>query len=284
MLDLDPDNQPNRPLRLARSLARIGLSTSTDISNHMLSLDARDNTKVGGSFSGYFNDIFVKKRKLVKLELDFVNQVKSEWQTILGDKNNDRAKAENTIKACYRCAGLNAPSIVWADHPIAAIKILLNSNDLVNVSGVITNHLWNESEVIIQQTIDPESTANVLANISPSYSIRTPKGIREVTGIADRLNDVVMKQISDLYLDLAAATIPMPLQDYRIADLSYFDYFLRIGLKIPEIQLPIDLAKSCGWCWTFSNLAILAPKPSKIKINRQGKIVAIIYGDVDIIE
>jgi hypothetical protein len=249
----------------------------------MLSLDARDKTKVGGSFSGYFNDIFVKKRKLVKLELDFITQVKTEWQTILGDSNTDRLKAENTIKACYRCAGLNTPNIVWADHPIAAIKVLLNRNDLSNVSGVITNHLWNQSELIIQQTIDPESTASVLANISPNYLVRTPHGSRQITAVADRLNDVMMKQISDLYIDLAAATIPMPLQDYRIGDLSYFDYFLRIGLQIPEIQLPIDLAKSCGWCWTFSNLAILTPKPSKIKINRQGKIVAIIYGDVNIL-
>jgi hypothetical protein len=249
----------------------------------MLSLDARDKTKVGGSFSGYFNDIFVKKRKLVKLELDFISQVKSEWQTILGDNKTDRAKAETTIKACYRCAGLNTPNIVWADHPINALKTMLDRGNLVNVSGAIANQLWNQSELIIQQTIDPESTASVLTQISPSYLVRTPKGNRQVTAIADRLNEVMMKQLSDLYIDLAAATVPMPHQDYRIADLSYFDYFLRIGLAIPEIQLPIDLAKSCGWCWTFSNLAILTPKPSKIKINRRGEIIAIIYDDVNIL-
>ncbi len=249
----------------------------------MLSLDARDKTKAGGSFSGYFNDIFVKKRKLVKLELDFIDQVKSEWQAILGDNKTDRAKAETTIKACYRCAGLNAPNVIWAAHPINAIKILLDHRNLVNVSGAIANQLWNQSELIIQQTIDPESTASVLAHISPSYLVRTPKGVRQITAVADRLNEVMMKQISDLYIDLAAANVPMPHQDYRIADLSYFDYFLRIGLAIPEIQLPIDLAKSCGWCWTFSNLVILTPKPSKIKINRRGEIIAIIYGDVNIL-
>jgi hypothetical protein len=249
----------------------------------MLSLDARDKTKIGGSFSGYFNDLFAKKRKLVKLELDFISQVKTEWQTIIGDNKTDRAKAESTIKACYRCAGLNTPNIIWAEHPINTIKTLLNRDNLSNVSGVITNHLWNQSELIIQQTIDPESTASVLAEINPNYLVRTPNGIRQVTAIADRLNDVMMKQISDLYIDLAAATIPMPFQDYRIADLSYFDYFLRIGLNIPEVQLPIELAKSCGWCWTFSNLAILTPKPSKIKINRRGEIIAIIYDGVNIL-
>ncbi len=249
----------------------------------MLSLDAEDKTKVGGSFSSYFNDLFVKKRKLVKLELDFISQVQAEWQTILVDNKTDRAKAEATIKACYQCTGLNTPNIIWADHPVNTIKYLLDRHEIVNVSGAIANHLWNQSELVIQQTIDSESTAQVLANISPNYLVKTPTGSRHVTAIADRLNEVMMKQISELYIDLAAATIPTPLQDYRIADLSYFDYFLRIGLPIPQIQLPIDLAKSCGWCWTFSNLAILTPKPSKIKINRQGEIIAIIYGDVDIL-
>jgi hypothetical protein len=93
----------------------------------------------------------------------------------------------------------------------------------------------------------------------------------------------VMSRAKNLCSNLTERTIPTPLQDYRIGDLGYFDYFLRIGLDIPQIQPAIDLAKSCGWCWTFERLAILTPKPSKIKIDRQGKIVGIIYNNVNIL-
>jgi hypothetical protein len=104
-----------------------------------------------------------------------------------------------------------------------------------------------------------------------------------VAAIADRLNELVMSQISDLYRDLTEQTIASPLQDYRIGDLSYFDYFLRIGIDIPQVQLAIDLAKSCGWVWTFEKIAILTPKPSRVELDRQGKIVEIIYDGIDIL-
>jgi hypothetical protein len=92
-----------------------------------------------------------------------------------------------------------------------------------------------------------------------------------------------MNQIDELYRDLTEGTIASPLQDYRIGDLSYFDYFLRIGLDIPQVQLAIDLAKSCGWVWTFEKIAILTPKPSKVKIDERGNIVAIIYDGIDVL-
>lgn len=249
----------------------------------MLSLDDRRKTNVGGSLANYFSDLFVKKRKLVKLELDFTNQIKAEWETILGCTTTDRIKAETTIKACYQAIGLNAPNILWADRPMSVIKVLIDRTDLRDISGLITHQLWNQSEVAIQAAIDPESTAYVLRHVNPNHTVKTPTGKHQIVAIADRLNELVLGQISDLYRDLTEEMIPNPLQDYRIADLSYFDYFLRIGIDIPQIQLAIDLAKSCGWIWTFEKVAILTPKPAKVKIDRQGQIVAIIYDGVNIL-
>ncbi len=250
----------------------------------MLSLDAQTKTQVGGSFASYFSDLFAKKqRKLVKLELDFIDQIKAEWEKILGNTSTDRIKAEATVKACYQSVGLNAPSILWADRPISVIKVLINRTDLRDISGVIINQIWNQSELAIQAAIDPASTLHVLTHVNPNHTVKTPTGKHQIPSIADRLNELVLNQINDLYRDLTEGMMPNPLQDYRISDLGYFDYFLRIGVDIPQIQLAIDLAKSCGWVWTFEKVAILTPKPSKVQIDRHGKIVAIIYDGVNIL-
>ena len=131
----------------------------------------------------------------------------------------------------------------------------------------------------------------MFANINPQHIIKTRSGIRQLAqlddaagnSVCERLNQLVMSQIRELYAHVPARTIPTPLQDYRIGELGYFDYFRRIGVDIPQIQPAIELAKSCGWCWTFDRLVILTPKPSKIKIDRHGKIVAIIYNNVNIL-
>jgi hypothetical protein len=249
----------------------------------MLFLETQSKTTVGESFSNYITELFAKRRKLVKLELDAIDGVKAEWEKILGNTVTDRLKAEAALKACYQAVGLTPPIILWADRPMSVIKILLNRPDLQDLSGTIGHHIWHQSELAIQSQIDPEHTAHVLKHVNPSHIVKTPTGKYPVAAIADRLNELVMNQISDLYRDLTEQTIASPLQDYRIGDLSYFDYFLRIGIDIPQVQLAIDLAKSCGWVWTFEKVAILTPKPSRVELDRHGKIVEIIYDGIDIL-
>lgn len=249
----------------------------------MLSLNDRSKTNVSGAFANYFGDLFAKKRKLVKLELDFTTQVKAEWEAILGSTTTDKSKAEKALKACYLAAGLEIPNILWTDHPVNIIKLLIDRTNVRDVCGIITNQIWNQSEIAIQSAIDPESTAYVLERVNPNHIVRTSTGKHQIVSVADRLNGLVMTKISDLYQDLTESTIISPLQDYRIGDLSYFDYFMRIGIGIPQVQLAIDLATSCGWIWTFEKFAILTPKPNRVRIDRYGNIVAIIYNGVNIL-
>jgi hypothetical protein len=249
----------------------------------MLTLKLQNKTNPIGYFQSYFSDLFTnKKRELVKLELDLIPQVHADWQTIIGSTSTNRLQAESSIKNCYHNVGLGLPNIIWVEHPLAAIKILINRPDLCDVSGTIINTIW-QSELEIQQSIDPESATRVLTNINPQHILKTLVGDCQIAPITDRLNQLVMSRANSLYFNLTERTIPAPLQDYHISDLGYFDYFLRIGVNIPKIQPEIDLAKSCGWCWTFEDLAILTPKPSKIKLDRQGEIIGIIYNGVNIL-
>jgi hypothetical protein len=257
----------------------------------MLSHQLQTKINSSGYFRSYFNDLFTKKRKLTKLELELIPQVQADWQTILQSTTTDRHQAEISLKNCYRYAGLSTPTMIWADHPLSVIKIAVDRRDLTDVSGKIINNIW-QSELEIQQSIDPEYTAHIFANIDPQHTVKTRNGnqinlsqIAAASGesICQRLNDLVIGRVNDIYGNLTTQATPAPLQDYRISDLGYFDYFARIGVDIPQIQPAIELAKSCGWCWTFQGLAILTPKPSKIKIDRHGKILGIIYNNVDIL-
>ena len=70
----------------------------------MLSQQAPERTNSSGSIAKYFNNLFDRKRKLVKLELDLIDRVIADWQTILGSTSTDRLKAETSMKDCYRYA------------------------------------------------------------------------------------------------------------------------------------------------------------------------------------
>jgi hypothetical protein len=257
----------------------------------MLSHQPQTKINSSGYFRSYLNDLFTKKRQLTKLELDLIPQVQTDWQSIIQRTTTDRHQAETSIKNCYSDAGLSTPTIIWADHPLSVIETAINRRDLTDVSGTIINNIW-QSELEIQQSIDPEFTAHIFASINPQHTVKTRNGdqiqISQIAtdpdqSICQRLNALVISRINDLYGNLTTQSSPAPLQDYRISDLGYFDYFARIGVDIPQIQPAIELAKSCGWCWAFQGLAILTPKPSKIKIDRQGKILGIIYNNVDIL-
>ena len=244
-----------------------------------------------GYLRSYFNNLFTKKRHPTKLELDLIPQVQADWQTIIESTTTDRHQAETSIKSCYRYAGLSTPTVIWAAHPLSVIETAIDRSDLADVSCTIINNIW-QSELEIQKSIDPEFAAHIFASINPQHTVKTRNDshlqISQLTtapgeNICQRLNDLVISRVKDLYGNLTTYSTPEPLQDYRISDLGYFDYFSRIGVDIPQITPAIDLAKSCGWCWTFQGLAILTPKPSKIKIDRQGKILGIIYNNVDIL-
>lgn len=249
---------------------------------YMLPLTIQGNTNTSGYFQNYFNDLFAKKRILVKLEIDLIDRVRSEWQNILWSTVTDRVKAESSIKDCYRYGGLKIPNIIWLEHPLNVIKISIARPNILDISDMFISELW-QSELEIQKSVDADAIERVLTNIDPQDSRDNATRDRHDLPIFDRLNERVMNRVNNLYGDLTGSTIPVPFQNYQTGYLGYFDYFLQIGLNIPRIQPVIDLAKSCGWCWTFENLAILTPKPSQVEVERSGNIIGIIYDDVNIL-
>ncbi len=249
----------------------------------MLLIDSQTEAKTSEFFSRYLGDLFVKKRKLVKLEIDFITQVRSQWEKILVDYVTDRAKAAAAITACYEGMGLQRPNIIWAENPLHVLKILINRLDFENIAPMIVDRVWNSSELEIQHTIDPGSTALVVETLKHKQG-EFGVNIHQINTVADRMNEIIFDQIARVYSEISQHNLPSPLQDYRIADLSYLDYFMRIGVNIPQVKPMVDLAQSCGWCWTFQKVAILTPKPTQIEIDRDGKVIEIIYDGLNILD
>jgi hypothetical protein len=223
-------------------------------------------------------------RKLVRLEVDFIPQHKARWEKILADLTTDRQLAENAIEACYNYAGLENPHIIWTENPLTAMKLSLERADLVDVGSSILSKIWATSSTEIEREIAPEFIAVAKAYANPrAQLIGTPQNLA-FDPLGDFLNQVSIAEIHKVYPQLDPAKLPVAMQDYRIAYLSYFDYFQQIGIDIPQIQLPIDLAQSCGHCWAFANIAIVTPKPSLIEFNDRGVLISLVYDGVNILD
>ncbi len=223
-------------------------------------------------------------RRLVKLEVDLIPQIENRWEKILADRTTDRSQAEDAIRACYAYAGLEQPRILWTENPLTAMMILINRPDLVDISGNILSQIWTTCNREIDRQIDPEFIRVVMAYANPRAKIiETPETIA-ADPLGDFLNQVSIAKIRQVYPQLDPNTLPAAIQDHRIAYLSYFDYFQLIGLDIPQIQPLIDLAKSCGCCWAFANIAIATPKPSAVEFTDRGVLSALIYDGVNILD
>jgi hypothetical protein len=225
-----------------------------------------------------------ERRKLVKLEIDFISQIRANWELILADLTTDRAQSERIISNCYAYAGLAQPRILWAENPIVAISILINRPDLEDVASIILNQIWDSSNLEIESQIEPDFIQMVMAHANPRARIVGEPPTISFDPLGDYLNQVSIRKIRQVSPLLDLESLPTALQDHRTAYLSYFDYFQEIGIDIPQINLLIDLAKSCGCCWAFGNIAILTPKPTAIEFNDRGILTALVYDDANILD
>lgn len=235
------------------------------------------------SLAQYLAKVTTQPRKLVKLEVDFISQIHKKWEIILANRTTDRDRAESAINACYLYAGLERSRILWTENPLTAMKILIDRPDLVDVGGKLLHQIWDSCNREIESQIDPAFIDVVKAYANPRAQIIGEKQNIAFDPLGDFLNQVSISEIQRSYPLLDSSTLPATMQDYRIAYLSYFDYFHQIGIDIPQIQLLVDLAQSCGCCWAFDKIAILTPKPSTIEFSDRGELLALVYDDINIL-
>ncbi len=250
----------------------------------LLSRTVPSTSQSNGTLNNYLPNVSTGRRKLVRLEVDFIPQHKTRWEEFLADLTTDRERATTAINACYRDVGLAQPHILWAENPLTAMTILLNRPDLVDVGSGIFNQIWNSCNTQIESQIAPDFIEVVKAYANPRAQIIEGSQTIAFDPLGDFLNQVLLCEIKKVYPQLDPSSLPVAMQDYRIAYLSYFDYFQQIGLAIPQVQPLVSLAKSCGCCWAFANIAILTPKPSAIEFDDRGKLISLVYDGVNILD
>jgi hypothetical protein len=227
--------------------------------------------------------VLTSPRKLVKLEIDFIPQIRTKWDKILTDRLTDREQAESAINACYRYVGLEQSRILWTENPLTAMKFLIDRPDLVDVGSGILKRIWDSCNQEIDRQIDPEFIEVVKAYANPRAQIIGEKQNIAFDPLGDFLNQVSISEIQKSYPQFDPLTLPAAMQDYRIAYLSYFDYFNQIGVDIPQVQLLVDLAKSCGCCWAFGSITILTPKAAAIEFSDLGELRSLVYDGINIL-
>ena len=236
------------------------------------------------SLAQYLAKVSIKRRKLVKLEIDFIPQSRQKWEKILADRTTDCERAENAINACYLYTGLERARILWTENPLIAMTILINRPDLIDVSSEILEGIWKSCNQEIDRQIEPKFVDVVKAYANPRAQIFGAQQTLAFDPLGDFLNQVSIAEIQTRYPTIELSSLPTTIQDYRVAYLSYFDYFYQIGIDIPQIQLLVDLAKSCGCCWAFENIAIMTPKASEIKFSDRGELLSLVYDGVNILK
>ncbi|MCY7336148.1 MAG: hypothetical protein LH613_08055 [Chamaesiphon sp.] len=237
----------------------------------------------GESLAQYLVKVLSERRKLVKLEVDFIPQTREKWERILADRTTDYERAEKAIHACYLYAGMERARILWTENPLTAMTILINRPDLVDVGSEISQRIWQSCNREIYRQIEPEFIDVVKAYANPRARILGEQQTLAFDPLGDFLNQVSIAEIQTRYPKIDLSSLPTTMQDYRVAYLSYFDYFHQIGIDIPQIQLLVDLAKSCGCCWAFENIVIMTPKASEIKFSDRGELVSLVYDGVNIL-
>jgi hypothetical protein len=250
----------------------------------LLSTDIPPQAVKRESLAQYLAKVSTERRKLVKLEVDFIPQIRDKWDNILVDRTTDRERAEKAIDACYLYAGLKRSRILWTENPLTALTFLMNRPDLVDVSSHILHQICDTCDREINCQIQPAFINVVKAYANPRALVLDEAQNMAFDLLGDFLNQVSISELQKSYPLLDTLSLPSALQDYRIAYLSYFDYFHQIGIEIPQIQLLVDLARSCGCCWAFENITIVTPKASAIEFNDRGELIALVYDGVNILK
>jgi hypothetical protein len=249
-----------------------------------LSIDLPSKTAQQETVAKYLTKALMERRKLVKLEVDLIPQIRTKWAGVLSDRTTDRERAEQAINDCYLYAGLEKSRILWTENPLTALKILIDRPDLVDVGKKILHQICDGCNWEIDRQIEPEFIDVVKAYANPRAQIVGEAQLMAYDLLGDFLNQVSVAEIQKSYPQMNPALLPTAMQDYRIAYLSYFDYFHQIGFDIPQIQLLVELARSCGCCWAFENITIITPKPSAIDFNDRGELISLVYDGINILK
>ena len=203
--------------------------------------------------------------------------IRDEWLRIgLSTDPADRPRAEQAIKQAYHRAGLEPPELVlWFESPLAGLLAanIINANQ---VSDQVWNQVWNQVRNQVRNQVPDQVWNQVWGQVWNQ--------------VWNQVSDQVASQVSDQVRDQVANQVRSQVLWYRPLYgqheahwLGFYSTFQQFGLDI-DITGLTELAKSVGWCWVGTNIAILTERASELHFDAQLRLhhptqQAVVYPD-----
>jgi hypothetical protein len=163
----------------------------------------------------------------------------------------DHTAAETAMAETYRSGGLEPPhQYIWCNSPVEAAEVASQQSDSVR-DQVRT---WD----YIQQQVRDQVSKQVWDKVW-NHTLR----VQELS--CDEVWNKVWAQAirQDRKTWFAGCDALWGQHD---ADwVSLYTFFQRIGVSIPSLKGLNALCRTCGWWWTFKNVAIMLERPSFLK-------------------
>ncbi|MDB9514427.1 hypothetical protein PN499_24820 [Kamptonema animale CS-326] len=205
--------------------------------------------------------------ELTPEQLALIPIIRDEWIKICLDTTPiDKQKAEAAICLAYECAELEPPKeILWFDNPLDAINYIASTCAVAdNVRDNVTADIWND--IIIHVNIDVGSPVNIAVKNIVKPDIRNAVWRVVSDTVWDALEaDIKNADCNTAWYAIWNAVMPME-------SLAFYSYFDAIGIDCSKAKGLRETAKHCGWWWPFNDVAVAIPKPSVIRLDKQGRL------------
>lgn len=111
------------------------------------------------------------------------------------------------------------------------------------------------------ERVDPEKAKEAVTLMYQCADLKPPKEFKFFDGPRDGLREA-KKHGADIF------SASFGSQD--ASWLSFYDFFQEHFGIVPKIRGLVETAKTCGWIWTFDELAIITDRPTEIKFDDRG--------------
>lgn len=200
---------------------------------------------------------------LTKKQEDGVIEWKNHCLSIGRDTSPvDKQTTEKSGKKFYKILGKKEPSFRYFQSPFQ-MQIAINTfKD--SARCIVMDNVWSN--------IVDNIWYNIMSNI-PKNIVDNIKG--DISGsIGGSIRGNIWRNIWD---NITGDAHMYSWCQHDINWIGYYKYYTKYGLLKQDenfdiIDIWYDLAKSCGWCYTYENMVFVCEKPCEIHLNDKGRL------------
>lgn len=191
--------------------------------------------------------------------------VRDKWIQIgLDTTPTNPRQAKAAIKLAYQCAGMKPPQkILWFKNPLEAMNHIVSTQELQD----------NSTKIALRQGVMNTVFKRVASTVSDIFRYT----------VSDEIEDAIDASIGDITFTIESTLRDAirPSSFYQlggtwglsdVSSLAVYAYFDALGIDCSPLKGLWATAQHCGWWWAYKQIAIVTPKPSVIRLDKQGRL------------